>query len=57
MASAFKAVGVLGIFPCSRTSPRKPASANATAIVSLCTSRPTYVIGFAMTLYPPMAPG
>ena len=33
--------GVLGIFPCSRTSPRKPASANATAIVSLCTSRPT----------------
>ena len=57
MASAFKAVGVLGIFPCSRTSPRKPASANATAIVSLCTSRPTYVIGFDMALYPPMAPG
>ena len=41
--------GVLGLLPCSRTSPRKPASANATAIVSLCTSSPTYVIGFAMT--------
>src|SRR6516225_6693917 len=37
---AFKAAGALTIFPCSRTSPRKPASANATAIVSLCTSGP-----------------
>ena len=33
------------ILPYSRTSP-PPASASATAIVSLCTSRPTYVIVF-----------
>jgi hypothetical protein len=31
--NTFKAVGVLAIFPCSRTSPRKPASAHATAMV------------------------
>jgi hypothetical protein len=33
-ASVFKAAGVVGIFPCSRSSPRKPPSANVTAIVS-----------------------
>src|SRR6516165_3305338 len=42
--SAFTAAGVFAILPYSRTSPRKPASASATAIVSLCTSSPTYVI-------------
>ncbi len=44
-ASVFNAAGVFAILPYSRTSPRLPASASATAIVSLCTSRPTYVIG------------
>jgi hypothetical protein len=33
----------------SRTFPRLPASASATAIVSLCTSSPIYVIAFATT--------
>ena len=39
--ASFKATGVFAIVPYSRTSPRLPGSANATAIVFLCTSRPT----------------
>ena len=35
--------------PYSRTSLCAPASASATAIVSLCTSRPTYVIDLSKT--------
>ena len=34
-------IGLVAILPCSRTSPSLPVSAIATAIVSLCTSRPT----------------
>ena len=44
-ARVFKALGVFAILPYSRTSFRRPASASATAIASLCTSRPTYMIG------------
>jgi hypothetical protein len=48
-ARAFRAAGVFAILPYSRTSLFAPASASATAIVSLCTSRPTYVIDLSMT--------
>ena len=51
-ARAFKAVGVFAILPYSRTSSPRPASASATAIVSLCTSRPTYVVNLSKTLLP-----
>ena len=39
----------IGDLPVSRISPRMPASARATTIVSLCTSSPTYVVLFPMT--------
>ena len=40
---------MFAILPYSRTSLCAPASASATAIVSLCTSRPTYVIDLSKT--------
>ena len=40
-ARAFKAIAVFAILPYSRTPLCAPVSASATAIVSLCTSRPT----------------
>ena len=40
---------MFAILPYSRTSLCAPASASATAIVSLCTSRPTYVIALSKT--------
>ena len=40
---------MFAILPYSRMSLCAPASASATAIVSLCTSRPTYVINLSKT--------